>query len=278
MCLPGTIEAVRESGPAVSRRAVLAGGGAAALAALVPSGAEAHGRQGHHRHRHHGQVVDLTHTFTAGFPVYAGNAPSKRTLTTIAANGFYKQEWTFDEHSGTHLDAPGHFIAGGRTTPQLSALELIVPVVVIDISKRAGSNPDAEVTADDIKRHEQRHGRIPDDALVAMHSGWAAKLGTPAYKGADAGGGFHFPGFGISAIEYLLGKRKAAAIGVDTLSLDNGLSATFVVHSTWLGADNYGIENLAGLDRLPAAGATATVGVVPWEEGSGGPARVIATY
>jgi len=275
MCLPGTIEAVRENGSAVSRRAVLAGGGAAALAALVPSGAEAHRRR---RHKRHGKVVDLTHTFTAGFPVYTGNAPAKRTLTTIPANGFYKQEWTFDEHSGTHLDAPGHFIAGGRTTPELSARELVVPVVVIDISKRAKRDPDAEVTADDLRRYERRYGRIPKDALVAMDSGWAAKLNTPAYKGADSGGTYHFPGFGLSAIEYLIDRRRGAAIGVDTLSLDNGPSTTFIVHSTWLGADNYGIENLAGLDRLPASGATATVGVVPWDAGSGGPARVLASY
>jgi len=275
MCLPGTIEAVRESSSGVSRRAVLAGGGAAALAALVPSGAEAHRRK---RDKHRGKVVDLTHTFTAGFPVYTGNAPSKRTLTTIPANGFYKQEWTFDEHSGTHLDAPGHFVAGGRTTPELSARELVVPIAVVNISKRAKRNPDAEVTADDLRAYERQHGRIPDGALVAMNSGWAAKLNTPAYKGADASGTYHFPGFAISSIEYLLDRRKAAAIGVDTLSLDNGPSATFIVHSTWLGADNYGIENLAGLDRLPARGATATVGVVPWDEGSGGPARVLATY
>ena len=200
MCLPGTIEAVRENSSGVSRRAVLAGGGAAALAALVPGGAEAHRRKRHGHHGHHGhrgKVVDLTHTFTAGFPVYTGNAPAKRTLTTIPANGFYKQEWTFDEHSGTHLDAPGHFIAGGRKTPQLTPQELIAPIAVIDISKRAKSNPDAEVTADDIRAYERRYGRIPEGALVAMNSGWAAKLDTPAYKGADASGTYHFPGFGI---------------------------------------------------------------------------------
>jgi kynurenine formamidase len=275
MCLPGTVEKVRESQPTITRRTVLAGGGAAALAALMPGEAVAHKRK---RHKLRGKVVDLTHTFTAGFPVYTGNAPSRRTLTTIPANGFYKQEWTFDEHSGTHMDAPGHFDADGRKTPELKASELILPIVVIDIAKRASTDPDTVVSADDLTRFERKHGRIPHGALVAMDSGWAKKIGDQAaYKGGPEGD-YHFPGFGDTAIEFLLERRKAAAIGVDTLSLDNGPSSTFSVHVNWLNANNYGVENLANLDKLPAHGATAIVGVIPWQDGSGGPARVLATY
>jgi kynurenine formamidase len=275
MCLPGTVEKVRESEPTITRRTVLAGGGAAALAALLPGEAVAHKRR---RNKSRGKVVDLTHEFKAGFPVYTGNAPARRTLTRIPADGFYKQEWTFDEHSGTHMDAPAHFTEGGRFTPQLEARELILPIVVIDIAERAASDPDTVVTADDLRRFEKRHGRIPDGALVAMDSGWAKKIGDEAaFKGGQLGD-YHFPGFGDTAIEFLLERRRAAAIGVDTLSLDHGPSTTFSVHVNWLKADNYGLENLANLDRLPPRGATAFVGVIPWQEGSGGPARVIATF
>ena len=156
--------------------------------------------------------------------------------------------------------------------------ELVLPIVVIDIAKRAVRDPDTVVTADDLRRFERKHGRIPDGALVAMDSGWAAKIGNDAaYKGGPPGD-YHFPGFGDEAIEFLLERRNAAAIGVDTLSLDNGPSATFSVHVNWLNADNYGLENLANLDKLPPHGATAIVGVIPWQDGSGGPARVLATY
>jgi kynurenine formamidase len=275
MCLPGSVEAVREQNPQLSRRTVLAGGGAAALAALLPGEALAHKKR---RGKRRGKVVDLTHEFKAGFPVYTGNPPARRTLASIVPDGFYKQEWTFDEHSGTHMDAPGHFVAGGRFTPDLKASELILPIVVIDIAKRAASNPDTVVTAQDLRRFESRHGRIPNGALVAMDSGWAKKVGDEAaFKGGQPGD-YHFPGFGDEAIEFLLERRKAAAIGVDTLSLDNGPSTTFSVHVNWLKADNFGLENLNNLDKLPAHGATAIVGVIPWEEGSGGPARVLATY
>ncbi len=75
---------------------------------------------------------------------------------------------------------------------------------------------------------------------------------------------------------WLLAKRAITCIGVDTLSLDPGNSTTFPVHHTLLGADRYGVENLANLKSIAARGATAIVGLVPWEEGSGGPARVLA--
>ena len=66
-----------------------------------------------------GKLVDLTHTFTPGFPVYTGDPPSKVTLKTFENDGFYSQGWTFGEHSGTHMDAPGHFAQGGRLVPDL---------------------------------------------------------------------------------------------------------------------------------------------------------------
>ena len=278
MCLPGTIETVRENQAHVTRRTVLAGGGAAALGALLPGDALAHKPKRKRRRGLFGRLVDLTHEFTAGFPVYTGAPPARRTLKTFATDGFYSQEWTFGEHSGTHMDAPGHFVEQGRLVPQLKPRELLLPIVVVDIADRAQDDPDAVVTPDDLRRFERRHGRIPRGALVAMFSGWASKLGTPAFTGQDAGGTYHFPGFGEDAIDVLIDQRRAAAIGVDTLSLDNGPSTTFAVHSKWLGADNYGLENLNNLDRIPPHGATAVVGVIPWQEGSGGPARVLAAY
>lgn len=276
MCLPGTIEKVTERArtegvPSLSRRSFLTAAGAAGVtASLMPSAAVA-------RRIHVNRAMDLTHTFTAGFPVYTGNEPTRKTLVTVEENGFYAQGWTFEEHSGTHMDAPGHFVSGGRLVPELSPRELVVPVAVIDISKRASKDPDAVVTPDDLVRYEKRHGRIPRNAGVFMYSGWEKRLPDPgAFKNADANGTYHFPGFGIDAVEWLLDRRSVRAIGVDTLSLDNGESTTFDVHLTWLGSDRYGIENLANLGKLRPKGTTAFVGVVPWEEGSGGPCRVIA--
>jgi kynurenine formamidase len=280
MCLPGTVETVRDACehgevPRVSRRAALAGGGAAAMAALLPAGAEAH--KGRRRSRR-GKVADLTHVFRAGFPVYVGDAPTRRPLKTFAADGFYSQEWTFGEHSGTHMDAPGHFVEGARLVPQLRPEEFFAPIAVIDIRKRAAEDPDAALGAADIRRYERRHGKIPRGTAVLMNSGWAAKAGDDAaFKNVGADGKYHFPGFGADAVELLI-KRKAGVIGVDTMSLDPGNSTTFEAHVGWLSADRYGLENVANLGAIPAHGAALIVGVIPWDEGSGGPCRLLARY
>jgi kynurenine formamidase len=278
MCLPGTVETVREQieregPPRVDRRTVLAGGAAAALAAAFPGGALG-GRPAKKR------FADLTHTFREGFPVFVtGEEPERETIATYAANGFYAQRWTLGEHSGTHMDAPGHFVPGGRLSPAITLQELLVPIVVIDISERAEDDPDAMVLVDDIRRFERRHGRIPRRALVAMNSGWAEKVDDPLeFKGGPAFPNYHFPGFSEEAALWLVENRQISAIGVDTLSLDPGNSLTFPVHVNFLATDRYGLENLANLDRIPPRGALAYVGLIPWEEGSGGPCRVIANW
>ena len=151
--------------------------------------------------------------------------------------------------------------------------------MVIDIAKRAASDPDTVVDADDLRRSR---AALRADSATARSSRWTRagprRSATRPRSRAARPGDYHFPGFGDEAIEYLLERRKAAAIGVDTLSLDNGPSMTFSVHVNWLNADNWGLENLANLDKLPRRGATAIVGVIPWQDGSGGPARVLATY
>jgi len=279
MCLAGTQEEVRahveeEGLPRLSRRKLLLGGAAIGAAVLSrPAVSLAGAPQGPRRLR------DLTHVFRAGFPMYTGEAPARETLVSIPVNGFYAQRWTFGEHSGTHMDGPGHFTLGGRLSPDITPEELFVPACVIDISDRAAVDPDVVVTVDDLRRFERRHGRIPRGAGVFMHSGWESRVNDPAaYRNLGPDGLFHFPGFGIEAVEWLLERRDIRCIGVDTLSLDNGPSQTFDVHITLLGADRYGLENLANLNRIPARGAEAAVGLIPWEEGSGGPCRVIARW
>jgi kynurenine formamidase len=278
MCLPGTVEAVRERVeqegiPQVSRRRLLMGGAVAAAATMLPAPALAGRKKPGNR------LQDLTHVFTEGFPVYTFDNPTRRTLVTVEENGFYSQEWTFGEHSGTHMDAPGHFIADGRRSPEITPRELFAPAVVIDISRRVRRDPDAVVTPEDLRDFEHGRGRIPRGAAVFMYSGWESRVhDQELYRNAGPDGRYHFPGFGIDALEWLLERREITCIGVDTLSLDHGPSTTFDVHLTLLGADKYGLENLANLKRIPARGALAYVGLIPWEEGSGGPCRVIASW
>lgn len=279
MCLPGTIETVRErveqeGVPKLDRRTALLGAAGVALAATLPGRALGSTTAAN-------RLQDLTHVFREGFPMFLGAppAPDREVVVTVPANGFYGQRWTFWEHTATHLDVPAHFIADGRQSPEIPLEELVRPLVVIDISGRAASDPDAVVLPGDLVAFERRHGRIPRGAVACMYSGWESRVGSEAaYRNVGADGLQHFPGFGRAAAEWLLVERDIAGIGVDTLSLDHGASTTFDTHLTVLGADRYGIENLANLDRVPERGATVTVGLIPWEQGSGGPARVFASW
>lgn len=274
---PHTTPIAREPATPMGRRSVLAaivatGAGAAAVVGAPSEALAAVGKSSR-------RMVDLTHMLRAGFPVYTFDNPTRETLVTIPANGFYAQQWTFAEHSGTHVDVPGHFAEGGRLAPELRLDELLVPVVVVDISAAAAADPDAVVEPADLVRFERRHGRIPRNALVCMYSGWESRIGDQDdYRNTGPDGRYHFPGFGVEAVEWLLSRRGIAGIGVDTLSLDNGVSSTFDVHQLLLGSDRYGVENLRNLAEIPARGATAFVGLVPWEAGSGGPCRVVARW
>jgi kynurenine formamidase len=278
MCTEKCVE-LKATGSSVTRRAALVGGAAVAASAVMGGTASAGERGPAFSHRRHG-LRDLTHPLTTTFPAFVpGEEAARRTTVTIEADGYYMQEWRIIEHIGTHVDAPGHFVAGGRLAPELRPSELITTAVVIDIADRAAQDPDTVVTVDDLRAFERRHGRIPRDAAVLMDSGWAAKVGDPdAYRNPDASGTLHFPGFGAEATEWLVRRRHVRSLGVDTLSIDPGNSTTFDTHLLLAGADRIGIENLANLDRIPRRGATIMVGLIPYEEGSGGQARVFATW
>ncbi len=270
-----------EPAPAVTRRtALLASAGLAASSALTIAGAPpaaAEDRTG--RRRRHGRA-DLTYRLGEDFPAYAPGEEAVRSPgTTIEADGYYQQRWSIYEHIGTHVDAPAHFNPNGRNADELTARELMVPAVVIDIADRAAADPDSVVTVADLRDYERRYGRIDDGSAVLMYSGWGVKVrDANAYRGTDAAGVLHFPGFSSDACEWLLARRRIRALGVDTLSIDPGNSATFAVHTVLNGADRYGIENLANLHSLPARGASVTVGLIPFKQGSGGPARVLADW
>ena len=180
MCLPGTIEAVREraeaeGAPRIDRRTALVGAAGAAFAAAFPAGALARG--GARGRGRKGRFADLTHTFREGFPVFVtGEEPLRETIADYATAGFYAQKWTFGEHSGTHMDAPGHFIPGGRLSPEITLPELVVPLVVVDIRKKAKRDPNTEDTL--MGRTRGRPGR--PETVVDAPSGV-----SPGIVGAD---------------------------------------------------------------------------------------------
>ncbi len=225
----------------------------------------------------HGGVVDMTHTYDETFPTYFGRPGiTKESMFNFAEHGFNVFNLAINEHTGTHIDAPLHFSADGASVDEIPVSDLVIPLCVVHIHDRAANDPDTQVTPDDLKAWISAHGPIPDKACVAMHSGWDAKTGGDGFRNADDAGAMHFPGFHIEATQMLLEESSAAALAVDTLSLDFGTSADFVTHYAWLPSGRYGIECLAGLTNVPAAGATLVVGAPKHKGGSGGPSRIFA--
>ncbi|MFT6640641.1 MAG: kynurenine formamidase [Flavobacteriaceae bacterium] len=224
----------------------------------------------------HGMVEDMTHTLSPEFPTYFGESGfSMEQVFNYAEHSFNLFNYTVNEHTGTHIDAPLHFSADGLSVDEIEVSNLIAPLCVIDIAARAEGNADAQVTPDDIKAWIAANGDIPAHACVAMHSGWASKVASEDYRGFD-GEVQHYPGFHVEATKMLLEETAAASIAVDTLSLDHGISADFASHYAWLPTGRFGIENLANLDKVPAAGATLVIGAPKHKGGTGGPARIFA--
>ena len=167
--------------------------------------------------------------------------------------GFRKEKYMMGCDVGTHIDSPNHFISGGRCIHELSMDELTAPGVVIDVSAKvqADGGADYELTVEDVAEWEATHGPIPPRSLVCMKTNWGDRFASATstndggeYLNKDETGAMHFPGFSADVAQYLVSERDIAGIGIDTPSLDNGLSTTFPVHVIILGADKYQIENM----------------------------------
>jgi kynurenine formamidase len=224
------------------------------------------------------RVLDLTHTLTPEFPLYPVYDPvTVRDKFSVADDGFFVRSWTFDEHSGTHVDAPAHF-GGDATVDRIEVSDLVLEAVVVDVRDRVAKDDDALVGPDDVLAWESAHGALPERCALLALTGWGARAGDgAAYLNADAAGVMHTPGFSPELAAFLADERPGVrAVGLDTASLDFGPSSDFGFHSGWLQTGRYGIENLARLDDLPPRGALLVVGAPKLQAGSGGPSRILA--
>jgi kynurenine formamidase len=228
-----------------------------------------------------GEVRDLTHVLGEDWPVfelYVKPMQIKR-LANLAEHEYNAFELTYNEHIGTHIDAPAHFDDGGLTVEQIPARSLLAPLAVVRVMERAARDNVTELAVDDLLRWESRHGRIPDGALLAVDNGWSARINTPgAFLNFDEKAGhYRYPGISVEAAHFLVAERSVVGVGIDTPSLEPGTRpADPFTHRVLLPAGKYGIENLANLDTVPDIGATVVVGAPRHAGGTGGPARVLA--
>jgi kynurenine formamidase len=230
-------------------------------------------------------LVDLTHPLDST-TLFWPTSPTDFQLVRLAfgltpGGWFYSANaLSLPEHGGTHLDAPIHFAEGMRTTDEIPLRHLVAPAVVLDVSDAAARDPDYRLRQADVERFEQAHGRIPAGAIVLLRTGWDRRWpDRKAYFGDDTPGDattLHFPSYGKDAAELLVRERRVGVLGVDVASIDYGQSKDFIVHRVAAEANVAGLENLKGLDALPATGAWVIALPMNIRGGSGGPLRAIA--
>ncbi len=222
-------------------------------------------------------AIDLTHALHETVPTWPGSPVFQReTLSRIKTDGYFLNRLCLSEHFGTHVDAPRHFAVDAPDAASVKAQNLVIPAVVVDIHERVRRNPDTVLTLDDIRQWEQKWGRIPTGSMVILATGWSDRWASQTeYRNMDANGVMHFPGFSAEAVRFLIEKRGIVALGIDTLSLDPGISEDFAVHHLLAQHGRYGVENLNHPERLPPRGALVVVGLLPFRKGSGSPARVL---
>lgn len=237
------------------------------------------------------EVVDLTHTLDQDFPVIVlppefGQCARFR-MEEISAYDHRGPAWKWHnislcEHTGTHFDAPSHWISG-RDIPNGNVDEIPVdrfvgPVCVIDCSSDARENDDFELTPEIILDWEKSHGPIPTDCWVLMRTDWSSRRGADYLNMRDDGP--HSPGPTPDAIRLLVEERGIRGFGTETVGTDAGQGmhytppypAHFILH----GAGRYGLQCLNNLDRLPPTGAVIVATPLKIKKGTGSPLRVIA--
>ena len=229
-------------------------------------------------------IIDLTYPFntdTIYWPTEKGFNLKKVFYGMTPAGYFYSAfKFCAPEHGGTHVDAPRHFSKNGITVDKIPPSQLVGNAVVIHVEEQVKNQRDYAIKQEDIQRFEKKYRPLNEQDIVLFYTGWGQYWNNKKqYLGSDKLGDtkdLHFPGISKQAAEYLVW-RKVKGVGIDTASMDPGNdSHDFWAHRIILGANLYGVENIAHLDLLPSFGAKLIVAPMKIAGGSGGPSRLFA--
>jgi kynurenine formamidase len=238
------------------------------------------------------RVVDLTQPLTPQTPLLPlpaqwNNTPAFKIweLSRYDERGpaWYWNGFETGEHTGTHFDAPIHWVSGkdlpGNSVDQIAPKKFIGPACVIDISKEVAKDANYLLTPERIRHWEEQHGRIPAAAWVLLRTDWSKRIDANDYINLKENGP-HTPGFAKESSAFLAGDRDVLGVGVETVGTDAGQAATFDPpfpnHYLMHGSGKFGLASLSNLDQLPPTGALVIAAPLKIVGGSGSPLRVIA--
>jgi kynurenine formamidase len=237
------------------------------------------------------EVIDLTAPLNATTPVIKLPEPFGNTVPFSLHEishyddrgpAWYWNDISTGEHTGTHFDAPVHWVtgSGGEDVAEVPPSRLIAPAAVLDFTAQAAADPDFLLEVDHIKRWEGEHGALPDGGWLLYRTGWDARShDQDEFLNANETGP-HTPGVSVECARWLAEEAPVLGIGVETVGTDAGTAHSFEpafpCHSALLGAGKYGLTQLRNLGRLPTHGALVIAGPLPITGGSGSPCRALA--
>ena len=238
------------------------------------------------------RVIDLTVPLEPSTPTIQlppQFAPSKAfSLEEISHYDDRGPAWYWNniacgEHTGTHFDAPIHWVTGkdypNNATHNIPVDRFIGPACVIDVAGNAKANADFLVTREVAEAWEKEHGRIPAHSWVLIRTDWSHRSGAKAFLNAGSDGS-HTPGFHPQCVPFLAKERDILGVGVETVGTDAGQAHTFdpmfPCHTIMHGSNRFGLASLTNLDKLPATGAIVIAPPLKIVNGSGSPLRVLA--
>lgn len=194
---------------------------------------------------------------------------------------WYWNNFRTGEHTGTHFDAPNHWVTGKDKDDVASVpvTRLIGPAAVLDFSAQVADNPDFLIEIDDVHAWEAEHGPLPEGGWLLIRTGWDARISQRDALNADETGP-HSPGLSAECARWVAEESPVIGMGVETVGTDAGTAHSFEpafpCHSYLMGSDKYGLTQLRNLARLPPKGAVVVASPLPIVTGSGSPARVLA--
>ncbi len=224
--------------------------------------------------------VNLSHQINADSPHFPALPALQQEDVFTLKDGFHVQKFTVVGQYGTHIDAPIHFVDGGRWLDQITLKDLFLPLYVIDKSQEVASNPNFILSKQDILDFEAHYGVIKPGAFVAFRSDWSKRWpNQDAMRNLDANGVQQSPGWSREALEFLITERQVKAVGHETFDTDAGIPAAehgLVNEYYLLEQDIYQLEVLANLDQVPPVGALITIAFPNWDKATGSPVRAVA--
>ena len=211
------------------------------------------------------EIIDLTLTVSDKIPTFPGSPrPNFIPWENIKEDGYNLELLFLSTHTGTHIDAPHHFLEKGAKIHEISLEKLVSEAVLIKSKKNGGDS----ITKTDIQKFEKKHGKIDGFSSVIFYTGWQKNLQKKYYFTKN-------PGLSVSAAKYLASK-KVSLVGIDSPSIDLGTDSKFSVHQIFAKKGMLVVENLANLDKIKSSKFHLVVLPLKLKNATGSPVRAVA--